>query len=151
LITAGTKPIRGLALIPNQTHLLTAGDDKTVQLWNLNTGKSERSYEGADKAQSAVAISRNNVLVAAAGEDKTVRLYNYADAKLLKSIKLSGAVRRLAFSPNNLTLAAVCEDKTLITWNVAYNQGQPVPADFGKKLQTFTHGKAATDVAFGPD
>jgi WD40 repeat protein len=150
-ISAGKKAIRGLTLVPFQTHLLTAGADQTVKLWNINNGNSERTYEGAEKAVGAVAVSRNNVLVAAGGADKIVRVYNYADAKLLGSFKVGATIRSLAFSPNNQTLAAVCADNSLITWNVVYNQNQPAPADFGKKLQTFTHAKGATDVVFAPD
>jgi WD40 repeat protein len=145
-------PVRALAVMPNGTHVLTAGDDKKVKLWNVQTGAAEqRALDGADKPLKAVAVSKNNVLVAAAGDDATVRVYTFADGKLLASIKAPGAVRGLSFSPNNATLAAACEDKSVATWNVVFTPGQPVPAEFGKPLTTYTHGGAAHDVAFAAD
>jgi WD40 repeat protein len=145
-------PVHALTVMPNSSHVLTAGDDKKVKLWNVQTGAAEqRMLEGSDKPLKALAVSKNNVLVAAAGDDATVRVYTYADGKLIASIKAPGAVRGLNFSPNNATLAAACEDKSVATWNVVFNPGQPVPAEFGKPLTTYTHGAAAHEVVFAAD
>ena len=97
-----------------------------------------------------MAVSKNSVLVATGGADKTVRIYNFADGKQLGQVKAPAAVRRLAFSPNNQVLAAACDDKSIVTWNVTFTAGQPVPAEFGKPVQTFAHAAAATDVVFAP-
>jgi WD40 repeat protein len=151
VIPALKGSVLDLALANGGSHVLTAGADRTVGLWNLSTGKLERRFTGAAGAVNAVAAARNNVLVAAGGTDKTVRVYNFADGKLLGRFKAPGSVRGLSFSPNSQTLSGVCADGTLITYNVIYNQGQPVPPEFGKTLQTFTHGGAATAVVFGND
>jgi WD40 repeat protein len=145
-------PIRALAVMPNGSHVLTAGDDKKVRLWNVQTGAAEpRMLEGSEKPLRAVAVSKNNVLVAAGGDDQTVRLYTFADGKLLASFKTPGAVRGLAFSPNNATLIAACADKSIASWNVVFNAGQPLPPNFGKALTTYNHGASANDVTFAPD
>jgi WD40 repeat protein len=80
-----------------------------------------------------------------------VRLYTLADAKQQAAFKAPGAIHSLAFSPNNQILAAACEDKSVVTWNVAFNPGQPVPADFGKAGQTYAHAGPALDVLFAGD
>ncbi len=43
-IPADTGAVRGLAIVPANTHVLTAGADKAVKLWNLNSGALERSF-----------------------------------------------------------------------------------------------------------
>jgi WD40 repeat protein len=98
-----------------------------------------------------VAVSKNNVFVAVGGADKSVRLYTLADAKAAGTFPAPAAVHGLAFSPNNQSLAAACEDGAALSWNVVFNPGQPTPPDFGKPLQSFAHGAAATEVAFAPD
>jgi WD40 repeat protein len=45
----------------------------------------------------------------------------------------------------------VCEDKSIQSWNVVFTQGQPLPPDFGKPLQSYAHAAAVTDVTFSPD
>jgi WD40 repeat protein len=96
-------------------------------------------------------VSKNGQLVAAGGLDQTVRVYNFADGKLLSQFKAPGVVRGLAFSPNNATLGAAVENNSIQTWNVLQTPGQPLPAEFGKPLQTYSHGGPVAEVVFGPD
>src|SRR5262249_30453800 len=76
VIPAQKGSVLDLALANGGSHVLTAGANRTVDLWNLSTGKVERRYTGAAGAVNGVAAARNNVLVAAGGTDKTVRVYN---------------------------------------------------------------------------
>jgi WD40 repeat protein len=149
VITVGAG-VNSLALAPSGSHLLTAGKDKTVKLWNLGNGNNERTFKGADDVVQAVAVSRNNVLLASGGLDKVVRLYQFDNGKELGAFKVPDAIEALAFSPNNQTLVA-CAGKSLIAWNVQYTPNQPPPPEFGKTIQKFAQGGAAMDVVFSPD
>jgi WD40 repeat protein len=148
VMTASPAPIRDLTLTPNGSHILTAGDDKTVKLWNLGNGANERTFVGAEAPVHAVAVSRNGVLLAAGGADRTVRVYTFGDAKQQGVFKTGGVVRSLAFSPNSQTLAAACDDKSLVTWNVLFQPGQPALPEFGKPGQSFAQADVATGVTF---
>ncbi|HEV3203937.1 MAG TPA: WD40 repeat domain-containing protein [Gemmataceae bacterium] len=151
VITAANGPIRGIAITPNASHVITT-EDKEIKLWNIANGtREQRVFAGAQGPIHAVAISKNGVLLASGGADQTVRLYQFADGKLLTQIKVPGPVQRLAFSPNNQSLAAAGADKTLGVWTVLFNPGQPPPADFGKPGPIFSHDAGATDVVFAPD
>src|SRR5262249_15991001 len=149
-LISSEKPIRGLALAPNGTHVLTASEDKSVKMWNLGNGVNDRTFTGAEKPVQCVAVSKNSALVAA-GDGATVRVYNFTDATLLGSFKAPGTVKSLAFSPNSQTLVAACEDKSIQTWNVAYNLGQPLPAEFGQGGLVYAHDDAASDVTVAAD
>src|SRR5262249_44771603 len=151
VIPAAAGPVRGMAVTPNGSHVLTT-EGKEVKLWNTANGAKEaRAFTGAEGAAHAAAVAKNNVLVAVAGADQVVRLYNFADAKPVGQVKAPAAVQRLAFSPNNLTLTAACADKSLATWNVPYNPGQPLPSDFGKPGPVYAHDAGLTDVVFDLD
>ncbi len=50
VLSAGT-PIRALTVTPNGTHVLTAGDDGKIKLWNTGNGVNDRTLEGGDKAR----------------------------------------------------------------------------------------------------
>jgi WD40 repeat protein len=150
-ISAAPAPVRDLALTPNGSHIVTASGDKSVKLWNVGNGGMERFFIGAEGEVDAVAVSKNGVLLAAGGADKSVRLYTLADAKQQAILKTTGPIRSLAFSPDNLMLAAACEDKSVVTWNVAYNAGQPLAAEFGKPGPAYPHAAAVTQVAFAAD
>jgi WD40 repeat protein len=149
VLATGT-PVRAVSVTANGTHVLTAGDDGKIKLWNTGNGANERTLEAGGKALHALAVSKNNILLAAGGDDQTLRLFTLADGKLLAEIKAPGVVRSLTFTPNSQALAAACTPAggagVLQTWNVLYNPGQPTPAEFGKPVQTYAG--AATDVAF---
>jgi WD40 repeat protein len=120
-----------------------------VTLWNLTNGANERSFGPA--GATAVAVARSGALIAVGGADQIVRLFDAANGQELRTLKVPGKVRHLAFSPNNQTLAAACEDRSLLTWNATYTPGKPVPAEFGKPLQTQQHDAAAAAVVFAAD
>jgi WD40 repeat protein len=138
---ANGSGIEGLALSPNQTHVLTAGTDGKARLWNTGNGLLERTCLGGKMAATCVAVSRNTQLIASGGADGLVRVYGYNDGKLLASIKAPAAVRDITFDPNNQALVASCSDGSLATWDAVYNPGQPLAPEFGKLVQTYKQEK----------
>ncbi|WP_330460106.1 TIR domain-containing protein [Streptomyces sp. NBC_00820] len=71
--TAAAHPIRPL--------LATAGDDRTVRLWNPRTGQETAALTGHTGRVLAVVFSPDGSLLASGGEDGTVRLWDVpADA-----------------------------------------------------------------------
>jgi WD40 repeat protein len=151
VLPAGT-PLRAATVTPNGSHVLTAGDDGKIKLWNAGNGANERTLEAGGKVQHALAVSKNNVLLAAGSDDQIVRVFTFNDGKLLTEIKAPGVVRNLTFHPNNQALVAACTPAqgagVLQTWNILFNPGQPVPAEFGKPIQTYPDAGAVADVSF---
>jgi WD40 repeat protein len=149
-LSTGT-PLRTIAVTANGSHVLTAGEDGKIRLWNAGTGVNERTLEGGKDIQ-ALAVSKNNVLLAAGGEDRTVRLFTLNDGKPLAEIKAPGNIRNLSFTPNSQMLAVACATPEGIgivqTWNVVFNPGQALPAEFGKPVQTYSDAGAVGDVVF---
>jgi WD40 repeat protein len=149
-IQPSTAPLRAVAVTPSGSHVLTAGDDKNVTIWNTGNGARERQLTSEAPVLS-LAMSRNGVLLATGGVDQKVRIYQFADGKLLGQLATPGQVCSLAFSPNNQVLTAACADKSVLAWNVTYNPGQPTGPDFGKLIASNAHGGAATGVAVAAD
>ncbi len=151
MISADTGPIYSLAVTANNTHVLTAGTDKIVKMWNLNTGANDKSFTGAGGPLRAVAVAKNNLVVAAAGDDQVVRLFTLADAKEIGKVKTASPVKTLAFTPNNLVLLGAGADKTLLSWGVNFTAGQPLPPDFFQPVQTFAAPDVITDLTVAAD
>ena len=151
VVSAGT-PLRALTVTTNGSHVLTAGDDGKIKLWNAGNGANDRTLEGGGKALHALAVSKNNVLLAAGGADQIVRIFTLNDGKLLAEIKAPGVVRNLAFTPNSQIAGRRCAPPdgagVLQTWNVVFNAGQPLPAEFGKPVQTYRDAGAVGEIAF---
>jgi WD40 repeat protein len=132
-----------MTITANGSHVVTAGDDGVVKAFNAGNGNEERKFEGSGGPVHAVAVSKNLQVLAAGGADKVVRVYTFNDGKVIGSIPASAPVRGLAFSSDGKMLIGVADDKTVTAWGVAFQPGQPLPEDFGKPVQQFTHADAA--------
>jgi WD40 repeat protein len=146
-----TTPL-AVAVTANGSHVLTAGGDGKIRLWNASNGANERTVDAGGKQVNALAVAKNNALLAAGCNDGIVRVFTLNDGKLLAEIKAAGVVRDLTFAPNSQVLAAACVPaqgaEVLQTWNVVYNPGQPVPAEFGKPVQTYSGAGAVGSIVF---
>jgi WD40 repeat protein len=141
-------PAKGLAITPGGNQLLTAGVDGKVKAWNAGSGALERTFDVGEKPIVSVAASRNAVQVAAASADNKVRIFNANDGKLIGLFTSPAEVRALGYTANSQTLLACCADGSVPAWNVVFNPGQPVSAEFGKVTQSFA-GQAVAS-AFPP-
>lgn len=151
VIAADAGPLYALALVPANTHLLTAGADKTVKLWNLTTGVSERAFAGAAAPLKSVAVSKNGQLLAAGGVDQTVRVYQFGDAKEVGAVKTGGEIRSLAFTPNSLTLLAAAGDGALRAWGTPFTAGQPIAPEFLAPVQSYSATAPIAQLAIAGD
>ena len=69
-VAAGSA-LNALTVTSNGSHVLTAGANGKVKLWNASNGANERTFDAGDKPIRAVAVSKNNHHMAAGGADST--------------------------------------------------------------------------------
>ncbi len=91
--------------VSSDGKILASSAHDIIHLWNLETGKLQRSLSGHQNWVSALAISPNGQLLASASLDRTIKLWNLETGKLLGTL-YSGRVTTLAFSPDGQTLAS---------------------------------------------
>ena len=147
-VAALPKPLRAVVATPDSARVVVAGDDGVVHVVNAANATEERKIEGATGPVYALALSKNGQVLAAAGADKTIRLVTFADGKEIGTIAASAPVRGLALTADAKLLVGVADDKTVTAWGVGFQPGQPMPDDFGKVVQQFSHGDAALAAAF---
>jgi WD40 repeat protein len=112
-------PVFGAALSANAHRVLSGGEDKTVRLWDLDTGKELAKLEGHTAAIRAVAFAPDGKRAASAGDDGTIRLWDLAEKKTLRAFTgHDGGVRCLAFTPDGKQLLSGGVDRSLRVWEV---------------------------------
>ena len=127
--------IKGLAFTPDGTQIVSAGDDKTIRIWDWRKAKTVRTIRGEIEPGNAgkvfaLALSPDARWLAIAGwMDASgsyepccgdIRLFDFASGRLLALLKgHENLVYDLAFSPDSQLLLSGSADQAAIIWNVA--------------------------------
>jgi WD40 repeat protein len=114
-----TEWVRVARFEPSNKWLITAGHDRSVQIWNLE------SYEGIALASGrgstyCMCVSADGTKLIEAGFDDKIRLHDLADRKLLKEFEAPSAdIRAMVCSPNVDLLAASGRNGKIRIWRGA--------------------------------
>ncbi|MEH2236663.1 serine/threonine-protein kinase [Nostoc sp.] len=144
-LTGHLGEVNSLAVNSNSlSHNLASGsDDKTVKIWNIESGDEIRTFTGHSDWVYAVAISPDGKTVVSGSKDKTIKVWNLNTGK--ESRTLNGHkdfVNSVAISPDGETIVSGSYDKTIKVWNL----------NTGKEIRTLTgHSGAVLSVAISPD
>jgi len=103
---------------PNENYplrLATASKDKSVKIWDMETGKCVVTFNYHTEAVNAVAFSPNCEYLSSGGENGTVKIYSIRNQKLIKSLSLpedtnflSKRIVGLDWDLESRTVAAAC-------------------------------------------
>ena len=89
--------VSSVAFSHDSKIVASASHDKTVRIWNTQTGKCEQVLEGHSDWVSSVAFSHDSKIVASASGDKTVRIWNTQTGQCEEVISVGHDTRVLSF------------------------------------------------------
>jgi hypothetical protein len=130
-----------VAFSPDGKLLASSSRDRTIKLWDAQTGELRRTLTEHGGDVYSVAFSPDGKTLASGSGDRTVRLWDVETGKVRLTLKGHGEdVRSVAFSPDGKRLASGSKDKTLRLWDVRTG-----------KLTATLEGHALKSLAFSPD
>ncbi len=113
---AGTTPP---VWTPSRAVISGMGTTK-LTLWDLTSGKQQRSLEGHTSSIAAAAWSRDGKHIATGGYDNTARIWEASTGKLQHTLSdHKAAVTCLSFSLDSKSLATGGTEPIVRLWNVA--------------------------------
>ncbi|MBI3407512.1 MAG: WD40 repeat domain-containing protein [Planctomycetes bacterium] len=134
--------IRGVALSADGRWGVSGSVDQSVRVWDLTSGKEERTLRGHTKEVWAVAFHPNSRQVFSASWDATARLWDVKTGEEKKRYTHPIDVNGLVLSRDASTMLTCCDNQTVYLWDVVK----------GEELKRFSgHTNFVYCVAFSPD
>ena len=135
--------VYSVAYSPDGTKIISGSYDKTIKIWNTNTGQCLKTLEGHLYFVNSVAYSPDGTKIISGSGDGTIKIWNANTGKCLKT--LNGhkySVESVAYSPDGRKIISGSRDKTIKIWN----------ANIGRYLQILEgHSDDVNSVTYSPD
>ena len=109
-----------VAFSPNGKQVVSGSFDKSVKLWNVETGTELSTMSGHSHNVSCLAFKPDDPNILVSGSwDKTLKIWDLSTAACLSTVNVDSEVKSVAFSPCGKTIAAGCWNAKVVIVDVA--------------------------------
>lgn len=135
--------VKSVAVSPNGNYIISGSEDKTIKLWESDTGKEIRTFKGHSGWIYSVCFSTDGQYIFSGSYDNTVKLWEIATGREIRTFNgHSNWVSSVCPSPDGKFIISGSWDKTIKLWEIAA----------GREIYTLKgHDSAVTCVCFSPN
>ncbi|KAF8839968.1 WD40 repeat-like protein [Paxillus ammoniavirescens] len=99
--------IQQIAYLPGGERIVTCSSDKTVRMWNVETGEQEGTTMEHEDRVYGLAVTRNGKRILSGGEDKRTKVWDVETHELIEEWKNdTGDIWCIAVSPDDQLAAS---------------------------------------------
>jgi WD40 repeat protein len=118
-LTGHNGKVRGVAVTSDGRRAVSTSSDKTLKVWDLESGQELRTLTGHSDWVNAVALTPNGRLAVSASNDKTLKVWDLSSGLELHT--LSGhtrEVKTVAVTSDSLRAVSGSTDRTIKVWDL---------------------------------
>ena len=114
-----TRGVISIAFSLDGRRIASGSRDKTIKLWETETGNPVRTFQGHNEEVTSVAFSPDARWIASAARDKTIKIWD-TSTDMVRTLGIDSSERPVVtFSPDGRSIATGSLDGALNVWDVA--------------------------------
>ncbi|KAH6648991.1 WD40-repeat-containing domain protein [Truncatella angustata] len=138
-----SSAVKSVAFSQDGSRIVSGSFDKTIRIWDTNSGKEVHKLEGHSNAVTSVAFSHDGSRIVSGSSDETVRIWDAKSGKQARKLEgHSNWVNSVAFSQDGSRIVSGSFDKTVRIWDSRSGKE-------ARKLEG--HSSSVNSVAFSQD
>ena len=138
-----TDRVRGVALSGDGRRAVSASYDRTMKVWDVETGLELRTFRGHTDTVRGVALSGDGHRAVSTSDDRTLKVWDVETGRELRTLQgHTGSIHSVALSRDGRRAVSASDDRTLRVWDV----------ESGRELKTLLgHAGIVYSVALSED
>lgn len=112
--TGHTDGVKSIVYSPNEKYIATGGYDKTIRIWDVETGKEIRKFCGHTSSVMSISYTPDGKYIISGSGDGTIRIWNVEKGKEIKKITENSCVYSISCSPDGKNIVSGSGDKIVI-------------------------------------
>jgi len=118
--TRGVCRVFSVSFSPDGKYICSGSADKTVKLWNTETGKNIDTLTDHTSSVTSVSFSPDGNYICSGSSDKTVRVWNtHTETDVpIRTLEGHTGVTCVSFSPKGEYICSGSGDNTVRVWDI---------------------------------
>ena len=113
------KAIYRFSITPDRKYVVSGSLDKSIKIWNLETGDLFHNIDGHDDEITSLDLSSDGSRIVSGSEDSTVKLWKLDTGNLMRNFTFhEGAIFDVLITPNDEYIISTSEDNVCLSFDI---------------------------------